>query len=197
MARISDIVGKINDTIKENQFSDRRFQKGTFYGIAEVNESDDGEDFLQTYPAINDNSGDSTLISVDDRSHWWLYHRIEDVNIDNEIEEDFGAAKGIMTTYDMICVLWADKRRLQLDRTQLLTGLVSGFPSELIRSTVDAWDLQSVAIRLQGCNIDAPSVYRGEYTTRRMPLSTNHVMIAQRYEVETVHRQGCLDVCSF
>lgn len=196
MAKISDIVGIINRTLQDTQFGDKRFQRGDFYGITEVNEKADGEDFTESYPAINDNAGDSQIIALDDRKNFFIYHKIEDVDVENFIDDDdFGDARFVRTTYGMKCVLWADKRRIQLDRTQLLIGLTSGIPGNLIRTSVAALGLYSVEITLTGADVDAASVYRGEYNTRKMALQTNHVMISQSYEVETIHRQGCIDIC--
>lgn len=196
MARIDEIVSRINSSIETNQFYDRRFQKGSFYGIADVIEKTTSQDSTEIYPGVTDNNGNTTRISIDDRKHWFLYHRIEDIDTDNFPDDDFGDAKTIETTYNMQLVLWADRKKLKLNNDKLITGLLGGIPSHLVRSDLTSWNLWSVEINTGAINTNSQAVYRQEYTTSKMPIRSNHVMISISYQVVTTHRQGCIYVCT-
>lgn len=195
MPRLDDIVTKINETIADEQFKDKRWQKGKFYGVAEKREKDSGDE-TDEYPAIVAQNGDATRIALDEKYPFWLYHRIEDTDVENFIDnEDFGEAKFVKVTYNMVLVLWGNRKKLQLRRDQVLAGLLSGFPAHLVRTDVAAWDLYGVDLTFTGANINAKEVYEQEFTTEKLALRSNHIMIAFEYDCAVTFRQGCFDVC--
>ena len=129
MAKLHQIVAQINTDFTSGQFSSKRFQKGRFSGIAELITKLDN-DQRQTMPAIIDNNGDDTILTMDDSYPFEMYHRHLSSAM-TEVEEDFGNRQIREETSNMILVVMGDRQRLKLTKEDIITGITLGMPTEL------------------------------------------------------------------
>ncbi len=196
MSVIANVISTINDTISGNQFTDKRFQKGTFYGIGEEFERRN-DDVIETFIGESDVNGNVTPYFIDDTKTFILYHVVNGVQPAFPVDSDdgFGDGRDVIEVYDMRLVFWGDRKRLQLTREDILTGIVSGFPQQMIRSELSGWGVSGVTLEMGNTNIDKNAVYRNEYSGTQLRIKPQHIMLSMEYTVEITYRQGCITLC--
>ena len=189
MAKIENIISYINTQLQNNQFGAARFQKGAFYGLAELVTviNNDNE---ETFPSTVLDNGKATKIVMDDR--FQLYHRLQsyssvngftDTNIDNTTE-----------TYSMLLVVTASRKALELTQEDLYTGISVAFPEVVPKATRDSLGLLTATIELGDFNTNKNDVWTQEYSSTP-DLKPNSIIFSVNYEVETSTNNSCFTLC--
>ncbi len=190
MAKEHEIVSYINDQLRVNQFSSKRFQKGSVDGIAELVEQDE-----ETKPCSVDNYGDATYLGIDDTKPFQIYHRVLRPRAEWGLEQDFGDLKNIKETTNMLMVVMGDRNRLQLTAEDIKTGIVAALPLELPKSELNNLGLKNANILPGDFNWDRLEVYKGEFNLKEPQLNTNTIIFSFSYQIETVFDQSCFTLC--
>jgi hypothetical protein len=191
MAKEHEIVTFINSELVANHFGSKRFQKGSFDGIAELI-IDDAE---ETKPCTVDRYGDATYLGIDDTKPFQVYHRVIRPDAEWDGEQDFGDLKNIKETSEMLMVVMGDRARLQLTAEDIKTGIVAALPLELPKSTLNSLGLKKANIIPGQFNWDKAEVYKGEFNLKETMLKTNTIMFSFSYQIETVYDQSCFTIC--
>lgn len=188
MAKESEIVDIINTRLK-NQFSAKRFQKGSFDGIAELIRTSTGE----IKPSIVDNFGECRTVTIDDTKPFQLYHRL--INSTFEVsEEDYGEIDTVNQRSNFILVVIGDKTKLQLNKEDIISGIAAGFPLSLPKDQLTFLNLMSYDLIAGDFNVDREAVWRTEYNTD-FKLKPAYFMFTFSYSIVTTFRQSCFIIC--
>ena len=138
MAKLAQIVTQINADLQGGQFSSKKFQKGRFSGIAELVTKVDG-DTNQTVPVIYDNAGNETILIVNDKYPFELYHRHTGSTVEAvDSFEQWGDRVIRKESAQLITVIIGDRRRLTVTKEEIITGNMLGMHLELGSSVLTA-----------------------------------------------------------
>ena len=191
MAKESNIVTIINNTLITSQFSASKFAKGSFKGIAElVKINDKGE----TMPVIVANNGETTKCGINDVEPFQIYHRTLGASF--ELVENNFAYREKMQTTQMTLVCIADRERLQVTKEQIITALSLGFLNELDATNKTALSLLTCNITPGSFTTDAIEVYDREFAIESKWLKPQTIMIALDYTIETTVNESCIEICA-
>lgn len=197
MAKEAEIVTQINTDLKTVQFNSKKFQKGRFSGIAELITKVDG-DQRQTVPAIIDNSGDETILIVDDVYPFELYHRHIGSTVEPVDEsEQFGDRRLRQESASMLMVVIGDRKRLKLTKEEIITGIMLGMPLELGSSFLSTNSLDNATIIPGELNLNKEDAWNSEYNTSDVMLKPSDIFFTMAYTIETrVNDLNCIDICA-
>lgn len=193
MPFLKEITGLINTTLKSSTLSDKRFDKGSFYGIAKLLPRVEGERSINI-PAIVDNDGTCTDVVIDDDKPFKIYHRI--INLDYTKGDAFGDQQLITETASMLAIVYGDRNILKVEEAQLITAIQAGFLTELTMDDKDTYQLQKCSINITGINTDNQQVYSQEYSGDvAYQLKPNNIMVSIAYEIVSEYDKSCIDIC--
>lgn len=191
MAKESNIVSFINDTLTTKQFGASKFQRGTFNGIAElVKSSESGE----TKPVTVANNGESTYIGINDAYPFQIYHRLLSATFEL-VDSDFGDYKVRRQTDNMTMVVIADRERLQVTKEQIISAISIGFPLEMDATNKSALSLLTCNITPSNFLTDYNEVYAREFNITATQLKPQTIMIALEYSITTDVVESCIEIC--
>ena len=194
MAKLHQIVAQINTNLTQagGQFDSKRFQKGRFSGIAElITKLDD--DQRQTMPAVIDNTGDDTILTMDDSFPFELYHRHLSSTM-TEVEDDFGDRQIREETANMLLVVMGDRNRLKLNKEEIITGISLGMPEELGQAFLTTNSLVGVNIIQGEFNLNKEEVWTSEFNTE-VGIKPSDIFFSLNYQVITRTWTTCIELC--
>ena len=194
MAKLHQIVAQINTELAQagGQFDSKRFQKGRFSGIAELITKPDG-DTRQTIPAIISNNDVDTILTVDDRFSFELYHRHIGSTV-AEVEQDFGDRRVREETAEMLLVIIGERDKIKFNKEEIITGLLLGIPLEMTKSFLITNKLTNVNIIPGTLNLDREELWNSEYNTEVM-LKPNQIFFSMNYQIVTQTWTSCIEIC--
>lgn len=192
MSKLHQIVAQINTDLTSGQFDSKRFQKGRFSGIAELITKVDNEQ-RQTMPAVIDNTGDDTILTMDDSYPFELYHRHLSSTM-TEIEGDWGDRQVREETANMLLVVMGDRQRLKLNKEDIITGITLGMPNELGQAFLTTNSLVGVEIIQGEFNLNKEEVWLSEFNTEVM-VKPADIFFSLNYQVVTKTWTTCLEIC--
>lgn len=196
MAKEAEIVAQINTDLKSFQFSSKKFQKGRFSGIAELITKVDG-DTRQTVPAIIDNNGKETILIVDDIYPFELYHRHIGSTIESvDPDQQFGDLVLRQESAEMLMVVIGDRKRLDLTKEEIITGIMLGMPLELGSSFLTANSLDNATIIPGAQNLDREDAWNTEYNTELVKLKPEMIFFTFNYVIQTRSKVDCINICA-
>ena len=194
MAKLHQIVSQINTDLTQagGQFGSKKFQKGRFSGIAELITKVD-KDQRQTFPAIVDNSGDTTKLMMDDSYPFELYHRHLSSTV-TETEKDFGDSVLREETANMMMIVMGDRQRLKLTKEDIITGINLGMPVELGQAFLTANSLVGANIVQSDFNLNREEVWNSEFNIE-VGIKPNSILFSLNYSVVTKTWTTCIEIC--
>jgi len=196
MAKEAQIVTQINADLITNQFSSKKFQKGRFSGIAELITKKDGNQ-RQSVPVVINNAGDVTNLVIDDKYPFELYHRHIGSTVDPvDDSEQYGDRVIRQETAQMLLVVMGNRRRLDLTREELITGIMLGMPLELGSTFLTTNSLDNANIIPGDFNLDGEEAWNTEYNTTDVMLKPETIFFTMTYGIESRVKVGCIDVCA-
>ena len=192
MAKESNIVTIINNTLISEQFSASKFKKGNFKAIVElVKTNKEGE----TFPGVVANNGEITRCGLNDIIPFQIYHRV--LGAQFELDEDgFGDFREKAQTTQMTLICIADRERLGVTKEQIVTALSMGFLSQLDATNRAALSLLTCNITAGSFTTDAVEVYNREFSIESKWLKPQTVMVALDYIIETTVNESCIEICA-
>jgi hypothetical protein len=192
MAKESNIVQYINDTLKTEQFGASKFSKGTFNGIAElVKSSETGE----TKPATIANNGECTYIGINDAHPFQIYHRTLSASFEL-VDSDFGDFKVRRQTDNMTMVIIADRERTEVTKEQIISAVSIGFPLELPATNKSALSLLQCNMTPETFLTDYNDVWSREFSITQSLLKPQTIMVALDYSITTDVVESCIEICA-
>lgn len=195
MAKEAEIVAQINIDLKTVQFASKRFQKGRFSGIAELIVKVDGEQ-RQTVPAIIDNNGQETILIINDKFPFELYHRHISSTVETvDEDEQFGDLVLRQETAQMVMVVLGNRKELKLTKEELITGIMLGMPLEFGQGFLTANSLDNASIIPGTQNLDKEAAWTAEYNTENVKLKPETIFFTFEYEIQTRVNVGCVVIC--
>jgi len=189
MPYLKEIVDIINVEERASTLADKRFQKASINSIAHLLPRED-----VTIPAIVDNDGECTDLSIDDVKAFMIYHRVIDLKYDKT--DDFGDNQITQETANMIMVVYGDRNILQITKEQLVAGVEAGFPQELTKAQKQLYNLRSCEIKTGDVNLDSVLVFRGEYAGVEYNLKPNSILFSIPYTIVSEYDRSCIDICT-
>lgn len=195
MAKEAEIVAQINTDLKTVQFASKRFQKGRFSGIAELITKIDN-DTRQTVPAIIANGGSETILIVNDKFPFELYHRHISSTVEEvDPEDQYGDLVFRQETAQMLMVVMGDRKRLKLTKEEIITGIMLGMPLELGSSFLTANSLDNASIIPGDQNLDREDAWNAEYNTELVKLKPEMIFFTFGYAIQTRAKTDCIAIC--
>ncbi|MGR3220319.1 MAG: hypothetical protein ACUZ8H_10970 [Candidatus Anammoxibacter sp.] len=192
MAKLHQIVAQINTDLTSGQFNSKRFQKGRVSGIAELITKVDDEQ-RQTVPAVVDNSGDATILMMDDSYPFEIYHRHISSTMTEE-EQDFGDRYIREETANMLMVVMGDRQRLKLNKEDIITGITLGMPTELGQAFLTTNSLVGAEVIQGEFNLNKEEVWASEFNTEVM-VKPADIFFSFNYQVVTKTWTSCIEIC--
>ena len=190
MSKLDTIVGYINTGLKAGNFASNRFQRGKFYGIAELLKLEEG-----TMPCSVSDNGQATKISIDDNYPFQLYHRIENIE-GEESEESFGDDLDVTETASMRMVVVFNREIIRLKKEDIVSAVFSSLITGISKADMTSLNIYECNISYGTFELNYEDVYNTEYNLGEYLLKPQTVMIALPYEIETKYRKGCIQICN-
>jgi|688.fasta_scaffold184120_4 hypothetical protein len=190
MSKLDSIVSQINTDLKAGNFSSNRFQRGKFYGIAELVKIEEG-----TFPGIIDNTGNIQKVAIDDNYSFQLYHRITSIQAEED-ELSYGDGYEIIETADMRLVIVCNREIIQLKKEDIVSGVFASMPTGISNALETSLNIDFCDITYGTFDIDQQTVYDAEYQLEDFELKPQIIMIALPYQIVTKYRKGCVNICN-
>lgn len=184
----------INTSIKESTLSDKRFQRGKFYAIANLIPREEGEATITIPVLIKDRDGSEEEIGFNDVYPFILYHRV--LSINHDYIEPEGDEKLVRETANMIAVVYGDRNILMLSQEQLVSGVQAGFPQGLTATQKDEWNLSNADIVTDSVNLESRNVFSGEMSNVNYNLKPNSILFSINYKIIMDYDRDCIDICT-
>lgn len=194
MSKATSIVNLINLTLEGSTLSSKRFQKGELYSLAELMTKEDNEKI--TYPAIINNEGEGTEVTLNDSLPFQVYHRITTISTADNGNDDFGDGDTTVEETTMKMVVFANRRIMQFQVDDLITAINVGFPVSLSKtqlSTLGNWFSQ-VEFEIDDINIDKQSAWNDEFGFDQ-PMPPYYYVFAVNYKITSHIMAGCYAIC--
>lgn len=195
MSKVTNIVNLINLTLEGSTLSSKRFQKGELYSLAELMQKVD-TDGLTTVPVIVDNNGEGTEVQLNDSLPFQAYHRITDISLADNGNDDFGDSDTTVEETTMKMIVFANRRIMQFQVNDLITAINVGFPASLSKtqlSTLGNWFSQ-VEFEISDINIDKQDVWNNEFGSDQ-PIPPYYYVFAVNYKIQSHIMSGCYAIC--
>lgn len=190
MSKLDTIVNKINLGLKAGNFKSNRFQRGKFYGIAELLKLEAGK-----IPCEVTNKGEGNRVSIDDNYPFQLYHRIISIEAE-ESESSFGDNLDVTETANMRMVIVFNREIIQLKKEDIVSGVFSSLIVGISKADLTSLNIYDCDISYGQFDLDSESVYSDEYDLGDFELTPQTVMIALPYQIQTMYRKGCIQICN-
>lgn len=195
MPKLRQIIPILNTTIKAGGFTAKRFQKGSFDGIAELIKRGEGEE-EQKFPVLVANDGICTDVGINDTKPFQVYHRILSLNgTDPEDGNNFGDQLTVAEEASMRLVVIGDRNRLELAPEDIMAGINLWLPRDLASSVAKSLDLESVQIIPGAINLNMQEVFEEEYPGTAFNLPPNSIMAYMDYQIISEYNKNCFSIC--
>lgn len=188
----SDFVNVIDTALAAGVFASNRYQRGVYHGIAELVQHDEG-----TIPMVVSNSGQGTSVVVDDNYTFQIYHRhISSTHADLPSTSFGSGMNSVRESANMRLVIIADRERLEESKSDLIAGVVFGFPDQFTDANTSTYSyVEQVNVQVTNSNLDSIAVYQDEYGLEGQ-LPPNYVMAAIDYEMTIDVNKNCYTLCN-
>lgn len=186
MPQVNAIVSLFNDKLKAGAFSGHVFQQGKFYGLATPYLiKEDGKEVGMEIAVVG-LDGETKDVSIDDTYPFQMYHRILSV----------GYVSGTSTTnYNMVAVVYADKKRLRKHESDLSFMIKSEMEKRFSPSDLGASGISAVAAYFSSANFDSNQVFNQEYKANGFIQDPEKIYFAMNYTLSVDASAGCV-TCS-
>jgi hypothetical protein len=196
MPKLRVIIPMLNTVIKDGAFTAKRFQAGSFDGIAElIKRTADGE-ADQKLPALVANDGTCTEVGINDTKPFQVYHRIIDMQASDPDENNFGDQLTVQEITNMRIVVMGDRNRLLLSPEDIMGAINLWIPRALSSAEAKALGLESIQIIPGEINLNMEEVFDDEYPGTDFNLPPNHIMAFMNYQVIIEYNQKCFSLCT-
>ena len=198
MPLLDKIVDQINTAIKSS-LTTKALQNNRLLGIATryVDDSPAEGSPVPVVPYIFDNDGNGKSVEFDEGVNVSAYHRI----ITNQYQDDpvmvRGNDKGRVCISEMVMVVCADRRKLQLSPLHIEAMIESTFPATVAKSILTEIKLYKCSIQLLGSVMDPLQVFATEYSQVPVFIKPHQAYFSIRYKVQSHFMPGCfVDCCN-
>ena len=191
MPKIHEIVTIINNTLKADKFKSKRFQKGNFFGVAELMPNEQGE----TKPCSIDNGGDATFLSIDDSYPFIVYHRVLNIEPNRTMDDNFGNGIRREETANMKMVCYADRSKIKLTKEDLIGGFSAGWLYQILPTDITALGINDCDINMGSFETDSTTVYNSEFNLKENLLKPQTILFSLDYQIVTNYNVSCLTLC--
>ena len=191
MSKIADITTLLNLNFESTTLSSKRFQRGSFNGLAELVVRDGG-----TVPLILDNEGEGTEVELNDTYPFQVYHRILKISPTTDTEDQVGDGLQRKETTTLKMVVFANRRVMQFETDDLITAINVGFLTHLSNAqtaTLGNW-FSNIDIEVTDIEIDKEVVWRDEFG-QSSTLPPFYQCFAFTYNVISDINTECFDLC--
>lgn len=199
MSDISMIIDHINSQLTSSTglFKGKPFQKGLFNGLCKQIDRIEGEITEKQIIKFDDETGvDSTGINIDDKYSFQLYHRVKDMNVDDEkVDEYFGDdGEQKIVIFEVALIGFVDKLNVQISREDVLTGLALSIPTAIKPSSITGSQFSQCEIKSEDVVIDSEEVFEQEYGKEKS-VPQNFYIFEYVYEVKLNYTKKCFTLC--
>ena len=178
MPKVNEIISIYNEKLKAGAFSGHVFQQGEFYGLATPYLKDERMEI-----AVVGLDGETKDVSIDDTYPFQMYHRILNV----------GYVAGTTTTnYNMVAVVYANKKRLRKQESDLAFMIKSEMEKRFTPTDVGTSGISAVASYFTAANFDSNQVFKQEYKADGLIQDPEKIYFSLSYTLSIDASAGCV-----
>lgn len=187
MPQVNTIVELYNEKLKAGKLSGHLFQRGKFFGLVTTYLKDAlGETAEPVVIGLDGETGEAFL---DDSLPFQLYHRIAGVNYSSD---NFGENPSLISTYNMVCVVFADKMKLRKHESDLAFMIRSDMQKRLTTTELGTSGLSSASVVFTGANFDQSAVFQNEYKSQGWTTDPEHLYFSLNYTLTVDAQPNCV-----
>lgn len=185
-------------SVPGGQFEGKPFQKGQFYGVAELVKKETGQkETSYTVPKIMDaNGNDGTNVIINDTYPFQLYHRIvSQSSEDAENVDTFGDGNDKNIIFDMVLIIFSDRFNTEIDAESYVTALMLDFPRTIRASLIASSQFSKCEINFTETITNKSEVLSQEYGQEDPKIKQSYVCLSFGYEVKLTYNKECFTLC--
>ena len=194
MAKVHQIVKYINDSLMEGVFSDKRFSGSGVYGIAtQVPRAIDSEGHYDIVMPIIDESGNTVLDDAfyNQNEPMRIFHRIISSGYSPDQPASFGSNMESKRTIGMGMVIFADKKRVQINAEDLDLMAHIEMPRIVPKSMMQAGYGQ-MSISHQQTELNQVILFGQLFRKYDFTLEPQVVLLELKYSIEYTATAACI-----
>lgn len=206
MSDIKKIAEHLNELLAKpaagsnpgGNFQGKIFQKGKFYGIAELVAKKTGnEETSYTIPKVMDsNANDGVDVTINDSFPFQLYHRvISQKSSEAENVDTFGDGDEKNITFEMVLIIFSDRFNTEIDADAYITALMLDFPKTIKASQITGSQFSKCEITFTDTLTNKSEVLSQEYNKEELDVKQSYVCLSFGYEVVLTYGKGCFTLC--
>lgn len=179
-------------------FQGKPFQRGKFYGIAELVKKDTGDDATNyTIPKVMDaNGNDGTNVIINDTHPFQLYHRIVGTSSEDADNSDsFGDGNEKNVTFEMVLILFSDRFKTEIDAEDYITALMLDIPRTIKASQIASSQFSKCEITFNDTITNKSEVFNQEYGRDDFNVKQSYVALSFGYSVSLTYSKECFTLC--
>ena len=191
------LVAPTVGTVPGGLFQGKPFQKGQFFGVADLVKKETGTDEDDyTVPKVMDaNGNDGTDVIINDTYPFQLYHRILDTSSEDANDLDsFGDGNNKNIIFEMVLIILSDKFNTEIDAESYITALMLDFPRTINSSNIAGSQFSKCEITFTDSNTNKSEVLNQEYGNNA-DVKQSYVCLSFGYQVTLTYDKECFTLC--
>lgn len=196
MPFLNQIITFINEDLKNGSLNKEKLKPAIFHGLADVvtrsNKGSKNADKLELLPAIIDENGKDTPITLNSKLALQVYHKLNSKTYSIE-KKSFGDDYLIKCVSDLSMVVITNSKINGKTKDVLEPLLIFGMPQKLSTALFADLKINQCLITPVSSNMDAMAVYRQEYPKSDYYLTEQVSMFLIRYKIDLTFSKTCVE----
>lgn len=162
------------------------------YGVSELIAKKNQDGSQSNLPGVVSKTGEITYVGYDDKTPLVIYHRLNTASQTEKNGSSFGDDRtDQITTYSNSVYVYADRKMVCADQSDLLELIQTAIPDSLIVS-----GYKGIVVRITTVNFNTQSILKTEYQGADAKLRPERMLIQINYQIETTFRKKCAVRCA-
>lgn len=195
MESLRTIASRINEVLKANVFSDKRFTDSDYNAIAYPVVSDNREPVVIMPCVPIETLGEYKPMFFNDTRPFTLYHKV--LNSSYQKDAQYGRAGGramkLIATMQMIVLANRSLTGLLPDEFEMI--LASNFPEGNEANFSNITGMSVVSINPLSSNMNFEQLHNAEFKGIEYKVNPDRMILAVNYTIESAFNKRCFKVC--
>lgn len=163
--------------------------------VYDIFENGEEEKVGGVYPGYVDQFGDNKSCAVDNQYCVQIYHRILSSTINDA--SGYGKVNDLVSeTLQCKMVVYGQPNIILLNQEELYRLIIGGMPSQIDKTSISAYLLDYMRVKLQGATFNSTALFNEEYKgiSQRFGLP-NGIYFSIAYQIESKFKKDCFVDC--
>lgn len=191
----NEIIGFINDMLKNGSCKNEKLQPAFFWGLSsvELRKNTPGK-APEQFPAIITADGKAKAITPEDKIALQVYHKVKSNSYSYE-KKSYGDDYLVRCNTEMEMIVITNSKFNRVTKDSIEPIILFGIPQRLSPALLAELKLKSCLILPGSSNMDHNQVFKQEFPMSNYFLNEVVSIFSIRYKIQSSFDQNCIDKC--